>query len=136
MSAYEKGKKLRSLNSLETNCTLDDNWDRSIKINVLSPRGQPVQKSPASSIRELTIEEDLPSPGRALNRKLINVPELSKKHPEISFLEASNNSEPVHSDRVRHSNRTNYKSSECLDESMDFREMNISIASRMRVTDG
>lgn len=38
MNASHKYKKLRTINSLETDCTLDDNLDRSIKIKVFSPK--------------------------------------------------------------------------------------------------
>lgn len=37
MKASHKYRKLRTINSLETDCTLDDNLDRSIKIKVHSP---------------------------------------------------------------------------------------------------
>lgn len=38
MNASHKYRKLKTINSLETECTIDDNLDRSIKIKVNSPK--------------------------------------------------------------------------------------------------
>lgn len=89
-------KKLRTLTSLETDCTFEDNYETPIRINIHQPtnRNTNTHSTLQPSIRETASEEDL-SAQNNLDRKLMSIPELSKRHGDTCFLQSSNNSEPL-----------------------------------------
>ena len=77
--ATQRVKKLKSLKSLQTVCTLDDSRQKSIKINILRPLNPMSSVKMGSSIQQATPQPQLQSNKVTSGQNLINIPELSKK---------------------------------------------------------
>lgn len=92
MATLEKFKKLKSANSLETNCTYDDTSDKDIKIHIYSPKTHQNFEKFSSSSNEINYDGEIEPTNQRLNKNLMNIPVLSKKHAEGVFLVASNSS--------------------------------------------